>query len=80
VVLYAQDLPDNQLHHGTADAVVDVSQARSLIDAMAAIGRAKPGFQSYLYEGGSHNPLTLLGSFGRTTDFLLGLLPTPLGQ
>jgi len=79
-VLYAQDLPDVQLHHGTADAVVDVSQARSLIDAMAAIGRAEPGFQSYLYEGGSHNPLTLLGSLGRTTDFLVALLPTPFVQ
>ena len=80
VVLYAQDLPAVQVHHGTADAVVDVSQARSLMDAMAAIGRGEPGFQAYLYDGGVHNPLTLLGSFGRTTDFLVALLPTPVVQ
>jgi len=79
-VLFAGELPDVQLHHGTADEVVDVSQAQSLIDAMAAIGRGEPGFQAYLYDGGSHNPLTLLGSFGRTTDFLTALVPTPLVQ
>jgi dienelactone hydrolase len=75
VVLYASDLPAVQLHHGTADDVVDVSQAQSLIAAMTALGRGEPDFQAYLYEGGTHNPLGLPGSITRAVDFLLAILP-----
>jgi pimeloyl-ACP methyl ester carboxylesterase len=78
VVLFAEELPWVQLHHGTADDVVEVSQAQSLIDAMAAIGRGEPEFQGYLYDGGTHNPLTLVGGIGRASDFLLGILPAPV--
>ena len=77
-VLYVEDLPAVQLHHGTADDIVLVSQGESLISAMAAIGRGEPDFEGYLYDGGTHNPLTLVGSVGRTADFLLALLATPL--
>lgn len=72
-VLFADRLPTVQLHHGTADAVVDVSQAEALIAAMAALGRAEPDFQAYLYEGGTHNPLSLAGSIPRAVDFLEAL-------
>ena len=41
VVLFADGLPTLQLHHGSADDVVQVSQAESLIAAMAALGRAE---------------------------------------
>jgi hypothetical protein len=58
--------------------VVEVSQAQSLIDAMAAIGRDEPEFQGYLYPGGTHSPLALAGSIGRASDFLLGILPAPV--
>jgi hypothetical protein len=61
-VLYADRLPNVQIHHGTNDAVVDVSQARSMIDAMDALGRdttTTPRFRAELYEGGGHNPVTL---------------------
>jgi dipeptidyl aminopeptidase/acylaminoacyl peptidase len=79
-VLFAERLPAVQLHHGTGDVVVGVSQARSLVDAMADLGRTEPDFQPFIYEGGGHNPLTLTGSVARTTAFLSGLLapaPTP---
>jgi acetyl esterase/lipase len=79
-VLWAADLPTLQLHHGTADDIVDVSQGQSMISAMAAIGRGEPEFQGFLYDGGTHNPLTLAGSVTRTADFLRALLPTPLVQ
>ena len=79
-VLYVEDLPMVQLHHGTADDIVPVSQGESLIAAMAAIGRGEPDFEGYLYDGGTHNPLTLAGSVTRTADFLRGLLSTPLAQ
>lgn len=79
-VLFADRLPDLQVHHGTADDVVDVSQAQALIDAMVALGRGEPGFQWYLYDGGTHNPLTLAGSIGRAVSFLLEILPAPLAH
>lgn len=79
-VLWVEQLPVLQLHHGTADAVVEVSQAESLIAAMTAIGRGEPDFQPYVYEGGGHNPLTLPNSPSRAVAFLLELLPAPLAN
>jgi dipeptidyl aminopeptidase/acylaminoacyl peptidase len=76
-VLFADRLPEVQIHHGTADPVVDVSQARSLIDAMASLGRGEPEFQAFIYPDGTHNPLGLPGSVTRTVEFLIGLLPQP---
>lgn len=72
-VLFADRLPAVQVHHGTADVVVDVSQAEALIDALTALGRSEPDFEWYLYEGGTHNPLSLSNSVGRTVDFLEAL-------
>ncbi len=79
-VLFAEDLPAVQIHHGTADDVVEVSQAQSLIDVLTTLGRTEPDFQAFTYDGGTHNPLTLSGSIGRASDFLLALLPAPLAQ
>ncbi|MDX1493614.1 MAG: hypothetical protein R3253_06130 [Longimicrobiales bacterium] len=72
-VLFADLLAAVQLHHGTADAVVNVSQAYSLIDAMDALGRGEPDFQAYIYEGGTHNPLSLANSIPRAIAFLEAL-------
>ena len=69
-VLYASRLPRLQVHHGTADAVVEVSQAESLIEAMEALNRTAPDFEAFLYEGGGHNPLTMPGSLDRAIAFL----------
>jgi acetyl esterase/lipase len=55
-VYYVDRLPQLQLHHGTDDDVVAVSQAERLIAAMEAAGRGEPEFQAYLYEGGVHDP------------------------
>ena len=69
-----------QVHHGTDDPIVEVSQAESLIAAMATIGRGEPDFQYFLYEGGTHSPLALPNSIGRAVAFLLALLPAPLAN
>ncbi|NNF28648.1 MAG: peptidase [Gemmatimonadetes bacterium] len=69
-VVYASRLPRLQLHHGTADAVVEVSQAESMIRTMEALGRFAPDFEGFLYEGGGHNPLTMPGSLDRALEFL----------
>lgn len=69
-VLYADRLPQLQVHHGTADTVVEFSQAQSLRDAMQKIGRGEPEFEFYAYEGGEHDPSTLSGSFDRALAFL----------
>lgn len=72
-VLFAQRIPDLQVHHGTADAIVDVSQAEALIAAMEGLGRGEPEFEGWLYEGGTHNPLSLANSIPRTIAFLEAL-------
>jgi acetyl esterase/lipase len=84
-VLFADRLPDLQVHHGELDPVVDVSQAESLIDTMLGLGRGAtplcpptdgpsgtddPLFEACLYPAGSHNPLTMAGSIPRTETFL----------
>lgn len=74
-VLWARDLPRLQVHHGVADAIVPVSQAEHLMDAMAAIGRTAPSFEAFIYEGSDagHNPLLLPGSLVRARTFVMGL-------
>jgi dipeptidyl aminopeptidase/acylaminoacyl peptidase len=62
------------LHHGDADDVVAVSQSESLIATMNALGREAPDFESYIYPGGTHSPLTLPGSISRAVEFLSALL------
>ena len=69
-VLFADELPPVQIHHGTQDAVVDVSQAESLVAVLDALGRGPPVDEFFLYEGGTHNPLTLGNSVERTRAFL----------
>ncbi|MEN8375656.1 MAG: peptidase [Gemmatimonadota bacterium] len=76
-VLFADRLPDAQVHHGEADMVVEVSQAESLIRTMSGLGRMAPEFEAFLYPNGGHNPLTMDGSIPRTQDFLVGLLGLP---
>jgi dipeptidyl aminopeptidase/acylaminoacyl peptidase len=67
---FADRLPSVQVHHGTADQVVPVSQAERLIAAVEGLGRGPPADEWFLYQGGGHNPLTLSGSFERSADFL----------
>ena len=69
-VLFAEDLPPVQLHHGTADAIVSVSQAESLIRTMDALGRTPPGFEAFIYAGGGHSTLSLPGVIPRAAEFV----------
>ena len=69
-VLFAADLPTVQVHHGTADFVVPVSQAESLMRTMAALGRSPPDFEAFIYEGGGHDFLALAGAIPRAVEFM----------
>lgn len=69
-VLFAEDLPAVQLHHGDADGTVAVSQAHSLIRTMEALGREPPAFEAFIYEGGGHHIFSLRGAIPRAVDFL----------
>lgn len=69
-VLFAADLPTVQVHHGTADFVVPVSQAESLMRTMAALGRTAPDFEAFIYEGGGHDFLALGGAIPRAVEFM----------
>jgi dipeptidyl aminopeptidase/acylaminoacyl peptidase len=76
-VYFVDRLPAVQVHHGTADIVVDVSQTERLIEVMEAAGRTAPEFEAYLYSGGGHNPFTLEGATERTVAFLTPYLTEP---
>ena len=69
-VLYAAGLPATQLHHGTIDQTVSVSQAESLIEVMEAMGRGPPDFEAYIYEGGGHDFLSLQEAVQRAVEFV----------
>jgi dipeptidyl aminopeptidase/acylaminoacyl peptidase len=68
-VYYAQQLPQLQVHHGTADETVPVGEAERLIEVMVGLGRGEPDFESYLYLGGGHD-LNLPGAIDRTREFI----------
>jgi dipeptidyl aminopeptidase/acylaminoacyl peptidase len=55
-VLWADRLPPVQVHHGTADDVVPVSQAQSLMTTLQGLSRAA-GDELFLYPGAGHNIL-----------------------
>ena len=69
-VLFAEDLPPVQVHHGTDDDIVSVSQAESLMRTMDALGRTPPGFEAFIYPGGGHSYFSLDGLIPRSAEFL----------
>ncbi len=71
-VYFVDRLPPVQLHHGTEDTVVAVSQAHRLIEAMHAAGKTEEEFEEHLYPGVGHEltPLIGAGAAGRTIEFL----------
>ena len=69
-VLFAEDLPAVQLHHGDSDETVAVTQAYSMIHAMEALGREPPEFEAFIYEGGRHVLFDLTGAIARAVGFL----------
>jgi len=79
-VYFIDRLPALQVHHGTADPVVLVSQAETLIQVMSAAGRGEPDFQYYLYDGGSHHPYSLPGSLPRAAGFMMQLTRVALAK
>ena len=73
-VLFADRLAKIQIHHGSADTVVPVSQAQRMIDVMQGLGRTSDQFEAFLYEGGEHNPFSLEGSLPRGSAFMTQML------
>ena len=71
-VYFVDRLPPVQLHHGTADTVVAVSQAERLIEAMREAGKTEEEFEPHIYDGASHelDPLLAAGAATRAIDFL----------
>jgi dipeptidyl aminopeptidase/acylaminoacyl peptidase len=77
-VYFAAALPQLQVHHGTSDPIVPVAEAERLIAVMQQLGRSAPDFESYIYQNGTHNPLSLSGSIIRSADFLSRLFQLSL--
>ena len=76
---FVDRLPPVQLHHGTADGVVDVSQAHRLIEAMREAGKGEEEFEAHLYEGADHSlrAFLLRGAATRAAEFLRAFLFEP---
>ena len=66
-IYFIDRLPPLQIHHGTADDIVPLSQSERLNDVIVAGGT---GSEFYEYEGGGHNPIELNGSQARALVFL----------
>jgi dipeptidyl aminopeptidase/acylaminoacyl peptidase len=79
-VLFAESLPEIQVHHGTNDETVPVTEAQQLDDVMRALGRSAPEYEYYIYEGGTHTPLTLIGSIPRTQAFVGRLITVAMAM
>jgi dipeptidyl aminopeptidase/acylaminoacyl peptidase len=72
-VYFAERIRGVQVHHGTADMIVEVSHAETLIDRLEELGRRPPDFEFFIYPGGDHNPLTLAGGPERAIAYLARL-------
>ncbi len=69
-VYFADRLPAVQVQHGTADAIVDVSQSRRL----AAVMQGRADFEYLEWDGGQHTPLSFpLNWVSESQDFLAPL-------
>jgi dipeptidyl aminopeptidase/acylaminoacyl peptidase len=69
-VLWAHRLPPVQLHHGTADDVVPVAQAESLIAALGRLPRSGMHDDFHFYPDAGHNVLELREVDARILGFL----------
>ncbi len=65
-VYFVDRLPPVQLHHGTEDTVVAVSQAYRLIEAMDAAGKTDQDFEKHIYPGAGHDITALIGEGAHT--------------
>ena len=76
---FVDRLPPVQLHHGTVDEIVAVSQAHRMIEAMREAGKAEAEFEAHLYEGADHTlgALLLQGAATRAAEFLSAFLFEP---
>jgi dipeptidyl aminopeptidase/acylaminoacyl peptidase len=73
-VYFVSRLPQVQVHHGTLDDVVPVSEAERLIEVMQKAGRQAPEFEHFIYPDGGHDPFSLSGSAARAIAFLRRVL------
>ena len=65
-VYFVDRLPPVQLHHGTEDTVVAVSQAYRLIEAMEVAGKTDQDFEKHIYAGAGHDITALIGEGAHT--------------
>ena len=71
-IYFVERLPELQIHHGTDDPIVPVSQTRALEAALQRVAQGAP-WEVFIYEGGTHNPLTLPLSADRAARFVDGI-------
>ena len=68
---FADQIPPLQLHHGTGDRVVPISQAEALHDRLRSLGRIAPDYELFVYEGADHQLTEALKVLGpRVKEFV----------
>jgi acetyl esterase/lipase len=73
-IYFVDHLPAVQLHHGTDDEVVPVTETVQLARALAEAGRGQPDVEVHVYDGGDHNPLSMPLAITRTAAFIASVL------
>ena len=61
---FADQIPPLQLHHGTADRAVPLSQSEGLRDRLRSLGRVAPDFELFVYQGEEHELTGALDDIG----------------
>jgi dienelactone hydrolase len=70
-------LPPVQIHHGTADAVVDIRESEHLVEELRAAGKVRGlGYDFFTYDGQGHGftGADLATARSRTVDFISTIL------
>lgn len=74
---FAEQIPPLQLHHGTADRAVPISQSEALRDRLQSLGRVAPDYELFVYEGADHHLTQALDEIGLRVNEFVRLRSTP---
>ncbi|MBN2281230.1 MAG: hypothetical protein JXQ65_11675 [Candidatus Marinimicrobia bacterium] len=70
-VYFLSDITPLQVHHGTADEIVPVTQAERLIEVATELKLSEDEFQYYLHEYSGHDENTFMKGIDEMREFIL---------
>lgn len=69
-VYFPEQIPRLQIHHGTNDQIVPVTQSERLVEVLEDIGRTSPDLEYHYYENAGHDQNTVMSALTRISIFL----------